>query len=195
MGFVYVDMFMTYYLHTVGWVPYICQNSTANSDKDPHWGKKLDPDWNRFGSETLLLGQVAELQTRVQNAALFRSPIMIQIRKTPTYRLQIQKKKRTAPKNGNTIVCKKCRYKLPKSFSTKVRIYKEYHSVCPLFGIGTLPTPLSPSSVPLPPEPGGGAHSPAGEGLGESQFRWLGKSLALCLLCGFSLGKKWSCIK
>jgi len=28
-----------------------------------------------------------------------------------------------------------------------------------------------------------GAHSPAGEGLGESQFRRLEKSLALCLLC------------
>jgi hypothetical protein len=26
----------------------------------------------------------------------------------------------------------------------KVGIYKEYHSVCPLVGIGTLPTPLSP---------------------------------------------------
>jgi hypothetical protein len=30
----------------------------------------------------------------------------------------------------------------------KVRIYKEYHSVCPLGGIGTIPTPLSPASVP-----------------------------------------------
>ena len=49
-----------------------------------------------------------------------------------------------------------------------VRIYKEHHSVCPLVGIGTLPTPLSPASEPLPPEPGGGgAHSPAGEGLGS----------------------------
>jgi hypothetical protein len=35
----------------------------------------------------------------------------------------------------------------------KVRVYKEYHSVCPLVGIRTLPTPLSPASVPLPPEP------------------------------------------
>jgi hypothetical protein len=33
----------------------------------------------------------------------------------------------------------------------KVLIYKEYHSVYPLVGIGTLPTPLSPASVPLPP--------------------------------------------
>ena len=66
----------------------------------------------------------------------------------------------------------------------KVRIYKEYHSVCPLVGIGILPTPFSPASVPLPPRNGGeGVHSPAGEGLGESQFRRLEKSLALCLLC------------
>ncbi len=60
----------------------------------------------------------------------------------------------------------------------KVRIYKEYQSVCPLVGIGTLPTPLSPASVPLPPEPGGGAHSPAGEGLGEYQFLRLAKKLS-----------------
>jgi hypothetical protein len=67
-------------------------------------------------------------------------------------------------------------------------VYKEYHSGCPLVGIGTFPTPLSLASVPLPPEPeggGGGAHSPAGEGFGESQFRRLEKKLStLCLLCG-----------
>jgi hypothetical protein len=34
------------------------------------------------------------------------------------------------------------------------------------------------------PQNRGGAHSPASEGLGESQFRRLEKSLALCLLCG-----------
>ncbi len=59
-----------------------------------------------------------------------------------------------------------------------VCIYKEYHSERPLVGIGTFPTPLSPASVSLPPEPGGGAHSPAGEGLGESQFRRLEKRLS-----------------
>jgi hypothetical protein len=59
-----------------------------------------------------------------------------------------------------------------------VHIYKEYHSVCPLVGIGTLPPPLSPASMPLPPEPKGGAHSPAGKGLGESQFRRLGEKLS-----------------
>jgi hypothetical protein len=41
----------------------------------------------------------------------------------------------------------------------KVRIYKEYHCVCPLVRIGTLPTPLSPASKPLPPEPEGGGHT------------------------------------
>ncbi len=65
----------------------------------------------------------------------------------------------------------------------KVRIYKEYHSICPLVRIGTLPTPLSPASVPLPKNRGEGARTPAGEGLRESQFRRLEKSLALCLLC------------
>ncbi len=42
----------------------------------------------------------------------------------------------------------------------------------PLVGIGTLPTPFSPASVPLPPETGGRGHtSLRGGGLGESQFR------------------------
>ncbi len=38
----------------------------------------------------------------------------------------------------------------------------------------------------LPPGPkggGGGAHSPAAKGVGESQFQRLEKRLALCLLC------------
>jgi hypothetical protein len=68
----------------------------------------------------------------------------------------------------------------------KVHIFTEYHSVCPLVGTGTLPPPISPASVPLPPEPkrGGGAHSPAGEGLGEFQFRRLEKKLrTLPTLC------------
>jgi hypothetical protein len=69
---------------------------------------------------------------------------------------------------------------------TKKYVHKEHHRVCPLVGIGTLPTPLSPASVPLPPEPkGGGGHSPVGEGLGEclsNSDDWR-KRLALCLLC------------
>ncbi len=65
----------------------------------------------------------------------------------------------------------------------KVRIYKEYHSVCPLVEIGTLPPPLSPASVPPVPKDGG-AHSPAGEGWGSPNSDDWRKSLALCLLCG-----------
>jgi hypothetical protein len=38
----------------------------------------------------------------------------------------------------------------------KVHICREYHSVCPLVGIGNLPPPLSPASVPLPRNQGGG---------------------------------------
>ncbi len=76
--------------------------------------------------------------------------------------------------------------------TTKVRIYKEYHSVCPLVGIGTLPTPLSPASVPHPPRTGG-THSPAGEGLGESQFRRLEKKLStLPTLCCIPMALKAS---
>jgi hypothetical protein len=80
-------------------------------------------------------------------------------------------------------------------------IYKEYHSVCSIVGIGTLPPPLSPASVPLPPEPKGGghtrlrvrgwgspnsddwrkslAHSPAGDGLAESQLQRLETKLSI----------------
>jgi len=46
------------------------------------------------------------------------------------------------------------------------------------------PTPLATSECALPPGPkGGGAHSPAAKGVGESQFQRLEKRLALCLLC------------
>ena len=59
----------------------------------------------------------------------------------------------------------------------KVHIYLEYHSVCPLVGIGT-PHPLSRRqgyTPPPPPTNGGVIHSPAGEERGESQFRRLEK--------------------
>ncbi len=48
------------------------------------------------------------------------------------------------------------------------------------------PTPsLASECAPSPgTKGGGGAHFPAGEGFGESQFRRLEKSLAFCLLCG-----------
>jgi hypothetical protein len=46
------------------------------------------------------------------------------------------------------------------------------------------PSPLAASECALPPVPkGGGAHSPAAKGVGESQFQRLEKRLALCLLC------------
>jgi hypothetical protein len=51
-------------------------------------------------------------------------------------------------------------------------------------GIGTLPTPLSPASVSLPPETGGTGHTSLRVGVGGSPNSddWR-KSLALCLLC------------
>ncbi len=56
-----------------------------------------------------------------------------------------------------------------------VHKYLENHSVCPLVRIGT-PPPCTPS-----PASKGGAHSPAGGGVGESQFGRLEKKpIALC---------------
>jgi hypothetical protein len=56
-------------------------------------------------------------------------------------------------------------------------LYEEYHSVCPLVGIGTLPTPLSPVSVPPSPQNprtgGGGETRLRVRGWGESQLRRL----------------------
>jgi hypothetical protein len=61
-------------------------------------------------------------------------------------------------------------------------IYLEYHSVCPLVGIGTLPTHLSPASVPLSQE--AGAHTRLRvRGWGSPNSDDWRKSLALCLLC------------
>ncbi len=67
-------------------------------------------------------------------------------------------------------------------------IYTEYHSVCPVPSseLGISHPPLSTASVPFPRNQKGaeGAHSPAGEGLGESQFRRLEKKLStLPTLC------------
>jgi hypothetical protein len=72
------------------------------------------------------------------------------------------------------------------TFHHKVHTYIEYHSVCPLVGIGTLPPPLSPASVPLPPEPKGGGHNRLQvRGWGSPNSDDWRKSLALCLLCAF----------
>ncbi len=71
------------------------------------------------------------------------------------------------------------------TYRHKVHIYKEYHmSPCPNWDS---PIPSLASECAPPPEPKGGgvAHSPAGEGVGESLFRRLEKSLALCLLCAY----------
>ncbi len=66
----------------------------------------------------------------------------------------------------------------------KVHIFIEYHSVCPLVGIGTLPPPLSSASAPLPPEPKGGRHTRLRvRGWGSPNSDDWRKSLALCLLC------------
>ncbi len=49
------------------------------------------------------------------------------------------------------------------------------------------PTPFLASECAPPPGTKGGAHSPAGEGLGESRLRRLEKSLTLGLLCALHL--------
>ncbi len=54
----------------------------------------------------------------------------------------------------------------PPYISQNILTYTEYHSVCPLVGIGTLP-PLSRRRVCPPLNHRMGAHSPAGEGSGS----------------------------
>jgi hypothetical protein len=66
--------------------------------------------------------------------------------------------------------------------------YLEYHSVCPLVGIGTPPS-LSRQRVPPPPGTKGGRHtrlrvSERGVSIRSSED-WR-KSLALCLLCAYT---------
>ncbi len=58
-------------------------------------------------------------------------------------------------------------------FQTQSASTVEYHIVCPFLRIGIPPPPLPQASVFLPSPPktkGGGTHSPAGEGVGRSQF-------------------------
>ncbi len=55
-----------------------------------------------------------------------------------------------------------------------------------LVGFPTLPTPLSPASVPLPPEPGEGGTLARGWGVGGVTIPTTGeKALHSCLLCGY----------
>jgi hypothetical protein len=49
--------------------------------------------------------------------------------------------------------------KLKKRGKHKVLTYTEHHSVCPLVGIGTPPTPLPQASVPSPPDQRVGGHT------------------------------------
>jgi hypothetical protein len=67
----------------------------------------------------------------------------------------------------------------------KVHKHKEYHnhSVFSLVGIGTLPPPLWPASMPLPTEPKGGHTRLRARGWGSPNSDDWRKSLALCLLC------------
>ncbi len=66
----------------------------------------------------------------------------------------------------------------------KVHIYKSTTVYVPSSELGLSPPLLSPAIVPLPPNQRWGAHSPAGQGVGESQFRRLEKKLStLPTLC------------
>jgi hypothetical protein len=68
--------------------------------------------------------------------------------------------------------------KTERAYPTKYVYLKSTTVICPLVGIGTLRTPLPQANVPHPGGRGGEAHSPAGGGLGESQFRRLEKKLS-----------------
>jgi hypothetical protein len=72
-------------------------------------------------------------------------------------------------------------------FVTKYLNYIEYHSVCPLLGIGTPPLPLPQASVPFSPnQRGGGRHIRLRvRGWGSPNSDDARKNLALCLLCRF----------
>jgi hypothetical protein len=65
-------------------------------------------------------------------------------------------------------------------FYHKVRIYKEYHMQCmsPRRHWDSPNLSLRRECAPPPGTKGSGAHSPAGKGLGESQFRRLEKKLS-----------------
>jgi hypothetical protein len=61
-------------------------------------------------------------------------------------------------------ICTKIKF----SPKTNIRVTKYvYIKSTTVYVLSSLQTPLSPASEPLPPEPGGGAHSLGGEGLGS----------------------------
>ncbi len=77
--------------------------------------------------------------------------------------------------------------------ATKYIYIKSTTVYVPSLELGLSPPPLSIASVQLPPRAiGGRAHSPAGEGLGKSQFRRLKKKLStmptLCILPSVGYG-------
>jgi hypothetical protein len=62
-------------------------------------------------------------------------------------------------------------------------IYTEYHSVCPLVGIGILPYSLASECAPSPGTKGGGGHTRLRlRSWGSPNFDDWRKGLALCLL-------------
>jgi hypothetical protein len=78
--------------------------------------------------------------------------------------------------------------------STKYVYIKSTTVYVPLseLGLSQVPTPISPASVPLPPEPGGGGDTRLRvKGWGSPNSDDLRKSLALCLLC---VSEYWGCL-
>ncbi len=93
-----------------------------------------------------------------------------------------------SPNRGREIANREEVLRAPvETLSHQVHIYKKYHSVCPIVGIGTLPPPLSPASVPLPPGTKGGGHTRLGErvgGVGGVPIQTTGEKLStLPTLC------------
>jgi hypothetical protein len=76
-------------------------------------------------------------------------------------------------------------------FKHKLRIFTEYHSVCPLVGIGTLPPPYLASECAPPPgtKEWGGHTRLRVRGWGSQNSDDWRKSLARCLLCVLCLYK------
>ncbi len=72
-----------------------------------------------------------------------------------TTRLDLIRAERRGKVYRDPLYCM-CEKVLVMVFYHKVNIYTEYHSACPVVGIGTLPPPLLIASVPPPPGTKGG---------------------------------------